>query len=184
MCALPVGFYSTAYACLNKLGLAHMWNDLPKGTELKNLLKQHIWKYYWIKDAAKASLSNALFPSVFLRDTTPPIHPYKMHKFLLNLNSNVFPRAAFATVLRFWLTPNRKRICPCNEVTHNLAHHLLFVCPKTRNSMANYISTLNHELALYFQPCSLLAFLRHISQFDNYLLSFNLVVGTFDYPLY
>ena len=40
--ALPVGFYFTAYTTLSKIGLPHLWNNIPLNTGLKCILKKHI----------------------------------------------------------------------------------------------------------------------------------------------
>ena len=103
--ALPVGFYFTAYTTLSKIGLPHLWNNIPLNTGLKCILKKHIWLYYWKQDLANAIHSNSLFSLVFLRSThRPPVYAYKMQNFMLSWNTTIFPRAALSTVLRFWLT--------------------------------------------------------------------------------
>ena len=68
---LPVGFYFTAHATLNKIGLGHLWNNMPTNLEIKSLLKKHVWQYYWKRDVANANLSRSLFSSVFLCNTKP-----------------------------------------------------------------------------------------------------------------
>ena len=182
--ALPVGFYFTAYTTLNKIGLDHLWDNMPINSEIKSLLKKHIWQYYWKRDVAKAIQSKSLFSSVFLRNTSLPVYPYKIHKFMIRLNTKVFPRIALAAVLRFWLTPNRKRTCSYNAVTSNLANHLLFSCPKTRKLIATYLQTLNPELVACLLPDTLLQFLSYISSDEKLLEDFNHIIGMFDYPLY
>ena len=56
------------------------------------------------------------------------------------------PTTERASLLRFWMTPSRPRICTCACTTSNLAKHLIFDCPKTRDLMAHYILELSPEL--------------------------------------
>ena len=184
MNALPVGFYSTAYTTLDKIGLAHLWDNMPIGSEINIMLKKHIWQYYWKRDVANAIQSKSLFSSVFLCNRSLPVYPYKIHKFLIRLNTKVFPRIALAAVLRFWLTPNRRRICSCSAEISNLANHLLFSCPKTRMIMATYLSTLHPGLKACLLPHTLIQFLSCISRDEKLLEDFNLIIGMFDYPLF
>ena len=168
--ALPVGLYFTAYTTLTKIGLPHMWDNMPLNTGLKSLLKKHIWLFYWKQDFEKAIHSNSLFSSVFLHSTQrSPFYPYKMHNFLISLNTTIFPRTALSTVLRFWLTPNRKRMCSCSNETSNLNSHLLFLCPKTRELMSTYLPTLNPELGAIFSSNTLFKFLHCISRIEKLL---------------
>ena len=156
---------------------------MPKNLMIKSLLKKHIWQY-WEIDVAEAIKSKSLFSCVFFSNPSPPVFHYKIHIFLISMNKKVFPRPALSTVLRFWLTPNRKRKCQCDAETSNLVEHLLFSCPNTRSLMATYISTINPALASCLLPHSLHDFLCCISQNEKLLQNFNMIVGMFDYPLY
>ena len=110
-------------------------------------------------------------------------HPYKSCKFLDIFTTDDMPRDAFASVLRFWTTPGRSRVCPCSQTTCNIGLHLVFECPRTRALATNYRKTLSPELCSKFQPATFETFLSFISESITSLKSFNLFLSTYDYPI-
>ena len=111
--APPVGFHFTARYTMRKYGLLHLWREIKTNvdTKIKNMLKKSIWLHHWKADISAALASNTFFASVFLKNKSPPAHPYKGHPFLTSLHTHNFPRIAIARILRFWLTPARVRVC-------------------------------------------------------------------------
>ena len=125
---LPVGFHSTAHHILKKYNLMKYWDHIPDvpHSELKGLLKKPIWQYHWEKDIASARSRDAPFSSTMLIDSNAPTYPYKSHHFINSFMANDLSRADLSSILRFWMTPSRQRICSCTLPTINIAKHLIF----------------------------------------------------------
>ena len=152
--------------------------------KLKAVFKKPIWLYHWKKDVASARSRDSPFSKIFLTDVKVPTYPYKTHHFLNIFITHELPRSELTSVLRFWMTPSRKRICSCTRSTCNLAKHLIFTCPKYRNLVACYRSKILPGLRLLLLPNSFNLFLSRISSSAMDFICFNRVVGKFDYPQY
>ena len=182
---IPVGFYFTVRRTLIKYGLEHPWGNITAcPIKFKDYLKSRIWRYHWNVDVSDALDSNSLFASVFLLNHKPPTHPYKSHTFLNSLNSKTFLRNDLGTVLRFWLTPARFRMCTCGSETYDLAQHLLFSCAQTRKELFTYTSKLDTPLLPQFRPNTLLKFLRVVAHSHIMLEDFNQMIAKLTYPRY
>ena len=93
-------------------------------------------------------------------------------------------RVCKGRVLRFWLTPGRKRVCSCGSGIGDLAKHLLFHCSNTHLKTAAYASRLEPQLISSFAPNKLMDFLRKVVRTEKLLENLNMFVGTFEYPRY
>ena len=182
--ALPVGFYFTVKYTLEKYSLGYLWNNLSEemNSKLKGFLKKNIWLYHWNRDMSASLLCKSIYASVFLQNESSPTYPYKLQTFLNSICSENFERHALSTILRFWLTPNRLRTCPCSVDTQNLVDHLLFECLKTRELIARYTKTLDPQIAKLFTSYNLTNFLGKVACSNNMLMDFNRTVGEFEYP--
>ena len=60
------------------------------------------------------------FSTTFLKNDQSSTHPYKSCKFLDIFTTDDMPRDALASVLRFWTTLSRSRVCPCSQTTCNI----------------------------------------------------------------
>ena len=94
------------------------------------------------------------------------------------------PNSERAPLLRFWMTPSRTRLCTCNYKTINLAKHLIFDCPLTRELMAHYVLELSPELLTLLDSSTFSVFLNRIACSSELTECFNRVVGKFAYPLF
>ena len=180
----PVGFHCTVIRILRKYGLQFYWNNIPDvpDDKLKEIFKKPIWLHHWRIDVASASRRDSPFSNIFLKDVIAPIYPYKTMHLLKIFNTHEIPVPELASVLRFWMTPSRKRFCSCTIPTSNLAKHLIFACPKTRDHVAFYSRKLLPNLRTLFNPETFYLFLSRISCSYMDFISFNRVVGKFDYP--
>ena len=180
----PVGFHCTVIRILKKYGLQFYWNNIPDvpDNKLKEIFKKPIWLHHWRIDVASASRRDSPFSNIFLKDIIAPIYPYKTMHLLKIFNTHEIPVPELASVLRFWMTPCRKRFCSCTMPTSNLAKHLIFACPKTRDLVAFYSRKLLPNLRTLFNPETFYLFLSRISCSYMDFISFNRVVGKFDYP--
>ena len=182
----PVGFHRTVLRILQKYGIEKYWNTFPDApnVKLKATFKKTIWLYHWNKDLDTARSRDSPFSTIFLKDVKAPTYPYKTYHFLKIFNTQDLPRSELTSVLRFWMTPRRKRICSCTRSTCNLAKHLIFTCPNYFDMVASYRSKLLPGLRLLLQPNSFYLFLSRISSSVMDFTCFNRVVGKFDYPQY
>ena len=182
--SLSVGFYATVHRILIKYNLEHYWDNIPDVSheKLKYTLKKTIWSLHWERDVTTALNKDSPFSSTFLPHVQNTTYPYKSTNFLDHFNVNRFPRAALSTLLRFWLTPNRTRLCSCMKQTNCLAKHLIFSCRNTRDQIAIYAATLPNALSLLFCPSKLPQFFKHVAKSKTQLENFNLVISRFEYP--
>ena len=164
----------------------HFWNNMPEVSheELKSLLKKSIWSWHWKKDVAAALCKESPFSMSFLKHAHLPTFPYKTKLFLDHFNTKQLTRTALSMVLRFWMTPNRYRVCSCNQETNQIAKHLLFSCPLTRDQMAFFSTNIPPELSLLLSPAKLPLLLRKILNSTDLFKKFNLLISKFDYPRY
>ena len=125
---------------------------------------------------------NSPFSYSLSKSTTLPTYPYKSGHFLQRFITDDLPRSAITSVLRFWMTPIRPRICSCQLSTCNLVTHLLFECSNTRTLLACYQANLPSRLRLTLTPLTLNNFFYLIACSSKQLATFNRVVGKFDYP--
>ena len=183
---LPVGFYYTAQKTLCKYKIGNLWNNIPDNTEvdLKTLFKKTIWSCHWGKDVSEALKANSFFAAIFLNNRTPDCFPYKQHKLLKCLRTEIFPRNSLSRVLRFWLTSPRERVCPCGGETNNLSLHLLFFCDDTRDLRARYTAKLPSEISKMYTPNTIEVILRVLTNSAKLLEDFNLMICKFEYPRY
>ena len=182
----PVGFHRTVLRILKKYGIEEYWNNIPDAPseKLKATFKKPIWLYHWNKDLAAARSRDSPFSTIFLKDVKAPTYPYKTYHFLKIFNTQDLPRSELTSVLQFWMTPCRKRICSCTRSTCDLAKHLIFNCPHYFDMVASYRRKLLPGLRLLLQPNSFHLFLSRISSSAMDFTCFNRVVGKFDYPRY
>ena len=181
---IPVGFHRTLRRILNKYGIEKYFNkisDIPR-VKLKAIFKKPIWLHHWNNDVALARCRDSPFSTAFLENVSEPTYPYKTNHFMKIFITNEIPRNELTTVLRFWMTPGRQRICPCTVSTCDLAKHLIFACPKSRDLVSSYRRTLRPDLRSLLQPSSFSYFLSRISSSTMDFTCFNRVVGKFDYP--
>ena len=181
---LPNGFHNTVKRILLRYKIEHLWNHIPNipYAEIKDLIKETIWSEHWQQDVRTSMAYDCFFSSVLLKHL--PMLPYKNHLVTNSMKTNKLPRQALTNVLRFWMTPNRDRICSCGQKTSRISYHLLFYCHKTSDSMAQYISTLPENLTKLMSPKYLNHFLIEICTLDNLLENFNRLIGKFDLPRY
>ena len=182
----PVGFHRTVLRILKKYGIEKYWEYIPDAPsqKLKATIKKPIWLYHWNKDVATARSRDSPFSAIFLKNVQVPNYPYKTYHFLNIFNTLELPRNELTSILRFWTTPCRERICSCTRSTCNLAKHLIFTCPKYRELVACYRRKLLPGLRLLLLPNSFNLFLSRISSSTIDFFCFNRVVGKFDYPQY
>ena len=182
----PVGFHCTVLRVLNKYGLEKYWNNIPDVSKekLKVIFKKPIWLFHWRKDVATASCLDSPFSRAILKEDSEPAYPYKLSYFMKMFLIDDLPSPVLNTVLRFWITPCRQRICSCNRSTGNLARHLIFTCTKTLDLMASYRVKLLPNLRTTLQPKTFSLFLSQISSSALDFIRFNQLVGKFDYPRY
>ena len=160
------------------------WNSVPdvSQSELKAIFKKRIWQYHWEKDIASASSRDSPFSSTLIVGSHNSTYPHKSHYFINSFMAFDLSRAALSSILRFWMTPSRQRICSCTHPTINLVKHLLFDCPRTRTLFASYRSKLSPKLKLILKPSSLSAFFSRIKCSGVDLRAFNSLVAEFNYP--
>ena len=182
----PVGFHRTVLRILKKYGIENYWKKFPDAPneKLKPILKKPIWLYHWKMDVATASRRVSPFSTTFLNDVKVPNYPYKTYHFMKIFNTHKLRRSELTSVLRFWMTPYRLRICSCTRSTCNLAKHLIFNCPNSRDLVDHYRSQLLPDLQLLLQPNTFSLFLSRISSSAKDFYCFNSVVGMFEYPHY
>ena len=183
---LPVGFHCTALRSFKKYRLELFWNNIPDAPyeKLKVMFKKQIWLYHWIQDVSTARLRDSPFCMTFLKSVPIPIFPNKTNHFMKQLLTTDLPNSALSSILRFWMTPSRRRICPCGVTTENLAKHLLFSCHRTRALINCYQSKLSPDLRLTLHPNTFSIFLSQMASSADNLTTFNHVIGKFDYPKY
>ena len=184
--SMPVGFHCSVRRILSKYGMEQYWDSIPDipHDELISVLKKPIWLYHWFKDVASCSHRDSPFSIAFIRRALPPIWPYKTSYFMKRVIPMDVSHTARASLLRFWLTPSRQRICTCGFTTNNLPKHLINDCPKTRDSMALYLQDLSSELQASFDPSNFSMFLNRIASSSELLVNFNRVISKFEYPLF
>ena len=181
---LPVGFHSTALRIFQKYKLEHFWNNIPDvpHDKLIAIFKKPIWLQHWLKDVASASCCDSPFSTTFLKDVCQPTFPYKTDLFMKNFPTHDLPRSELSTILRFWMTPSRERNCSCGVTTTNIAKHLIFECPRTRELMTCYKKKLSTDLLAILHPNMFSQFLAQIESSAENFNSLNKVIGKFDYP--
>ena len=181
---LPVGFHSTVLHILKKYDFEKYWDHVPDvpHSELKAIFKKPIWQYHWDKDIASARSRDAPFSSTMHINSHPPTNPYKSYHFINSFMAIDLSRANLSSILRFWMTPSRLRICSCTLPTVNIAKHLIFECSKTRSLVASYQAKLSPMLRSILQPGSLPLFFSRVMNNDKDLGSFNRLVAEFFYP--
>ena len=133
-------------------------------------------------DIASASRRDSPLSTIFSKDVIFPTYPYKTWHFMKIFYTLEIPGPELASVLRFWMTPCRKRICSCTTPDSNLAKHPFFACTKTRDQVAFYRRKLLPNLRTLFHSETFSLFLSRISCSYIDFISFNRVVGKFDYP--
>ena len=182
----PIGFYSTVKRILSKYKICRFWNNFPNvdHDHLKAILKHHIWLKHWKQDLETALRNKSPFGTGFLHDIRPPKYPYKAHALVKALNPVTYPRSNLSNVLRFWTSPHRERICSCGQRTLNIARHILFGCPMTREIMSNYLATSPPDISGLLKPDTLEVLFRKLAESPKLLDSFNLKIGSFDFPKY
>ena len=160
------------------------WDNIPdvSQNELKAIFKKPIWQYHWGKDVASASSRDSPFSSTLLISCLPPTYPYKSHQFIESFMAADLSRAELSSILRFWMTPSRQRICSCTLPTINIVKHLIFECPKTCSLVASYQSKLSPKLRTVLQPSSLPLFFSGVISSAVELRTFNRLVAEFNYP--
>ena len=183
---MPVGFHCSVSRILRKYSIEQYWDNIPDVShdELISLFKKPIWLFHWLNDAAACGRRDSPFSMAFIRSALPPTWPYKAGYFMNRFIPTDVPTTERASLLRFWMTPSRPRICTCACTTSNLAKHLIFDCPKTRDLMAHYILELSPELLASLDSSTFCVFLCRIAGSSDLLESFNRVVGKFQYPLF
>ena len=181
---MPVGFHCTVLRILKKYRLESFWNNIPDAPyeKLKGMFKKQIWRYHWIQDVSNASLRDSPFCITFLKNIPLPTYPYKTDHFMKQLLTIDLPHSELSSILRFWMTPSRRRICPCGLTTENLAKHLLFVCHRTRDLITRYHSKLPPDLRMTLHPNTFSTFLSQMASSADSLTTFNRVLAMFDYP--
>ena len=179
-----VGFHCSVRRILTKYGLVDYCDNIPHLTfeNISAHFKRTIWTYHWKQDVISTSSRNSPFSNTLLKSATPPTYPYKSGHFLKHFIPNDLPRPALTTVLRFWMTPIRTRICSCTLPTSNLVSHLIFECSNTRTLIKCYKANLPLHLRLTLTPLTLNTFFSLIASSSDDLFTFNRVVGKFDYP--
>ena len=162
------------------------WNNMPDVTqnELKSLLKKAIWTLHWKKDVIAALTKESPFSKTFLHKAHPPTYPYKTKHFLDHFTTKQLTRTSLSMVLRFWMTPNRTRVCSCNHNTNHIAKHLLFHCAKTHEQVGMFVASIPQEISLIFTPTKIPLFLEKIISSKDLFDQFNLLISKFDYPRY
>ena len=183
---MPVGFHCSVRRILSKYGVEQYWDNVPDvpHAELISLFKKPIWLYHWLKDVASCSLRDSPFSIAFIRRALTPTWPYKSSYFMNRVIPTNVPNSERAPLVRFWMTPSRTRLCTCNSKTSNLAKHLIFDCPLTRELMAHYILELSPELLTLLDSSTFSVFLNRIACSSELTECFNRVVGKFAYPLF
>ena len=158
---MPVGFHCSVCHILTKYGLKEYCNNIPYLTfeEVSANFKRTIWTYHWKLDVTSTSSRNSPFSYSLSKSTTLPTYPYKSGHFLQRFITDDLPRSAITSVLRFWMTPIRPRVCSCKLPTCNLVNHLLFECSKTRSLIVYYRAKLPSRLRLTPTPLTLDIFL-------------------------
>ena len=181
---MPVGFHCSVRRVLTKYGLKDYWNHIPDVTfdKLSSHFKRTIWTYHWKQDVTSTISRDSPFSYTLSKSATPPTYPYKSCHFLNKLIGCDLPRNAITSVLRFWMTPIRPRVCCCKLPTCNLVNHLLFECSKTDSLMDCYRAKLPSRLRLTLTPLTLDIFFSLIACSSEQLATFNRVVGKFEYP--
>ena len=151
---------------------------------LKSILKHPIWKFHWKRDAATHTNEKTPFEIVYLQCHSPPTVPFKVQYLINALDPNTLSRSALSSVLRFWTTPARLRMCSCGKETSDLVNHLLLECRLTRDLIFCYIPTLPCTLAKLLKPGILNQFFLEIAKSKVLLENFNEMIGQFDIPRY
>ena len=151
-------------------------------SDLKAIFKKPIWQFHWEKDIASASSRDSPFSSTLLIGSHYPTYPYKSKNFINSFMAIDLSRAALSSILRFWMTPSRQRLCSCTLPTINIAKHLIFECPLTRTLVASYQSNLSPKLRTILQPCSLSLFFSGVICSGVELSAFNRLIAEFNYP--
>ena len=181
---LPVGFHRTALYILKKYSLEKYWDNIPNVShnDLMDIFKKPIWHHHWKKDIASALAYNSPFSSALSSGSLLPRYPYKSDFFMNCFTDIDLSRSDLSSILRFWMTPPRQRVCSCTLPTSNIAKHLIFKCPKTYSLVSSYRTTLSNLLQKNLHPDSLGLFFSGIACSVDEMRAFNRLVGMFDYP--
>ena len=182
--SMPVGFHCSVRRILSKYGLEQYWNNIPNvpHDELISIFKKPIWLHHWLHDVASCMRRDSPFSIALIRNALPPSYPYKSGHFMNRVISKNVPNTNRASLLRFWMTPSRPRTCTCESKTCNLAKHLIFECPQTRDSMALFLLELPPKLRLSISSSTFPMFLNRIAGSPDLLECFNIAISKFDVP--
>ena len=184
---LPVGFHCTALYILKKYGLEKYWNNIPNVShnDLKAIFKKPIWDHHWKIDIASATSYDSPFSLALSKGKKGrilPKYPYKSYYFLDSFTDTDLSCSDLSSILRFWMTPPRQRVCSCTLPTSNIAKHLIFECQKTCSLVSSYRATLSSVLQTNLQPDSLELFFSGVACSADEMRAFNRLVGKFEYP--
>ena len=180
------GFHQTVFRTLDKYKIGQYWNNVPDGTrdELKLLLKKTIWLFHWKQDMANALTKNTPFSMILPKPKAFLTFPYKSNKFHNQFSADKLCSSRLASVMRFWLTPSRSRVCSCEQETNCLMKHLIFECPKTRLHMSEYKRNIPNTLKASLSPTKLPQFFKKLTLSEDLRDNFNRLAANFDYPRY